>query len=238
MATFPLFQTSYLRQAADLRDAQRLHAWYQAIAAQSFFVHALAESGTFNPWIDIYQHHTIPAGVSAPAQQAIATFSQGTGNSLACEATHVQDEFTMLASVLPDDGTTVLLIDSGLLSTPAVTRRNEALLLEQIVLSYEHWHPFFGLLSSESPAPAQVDRSAVLAGTMPGLFEITLLGPELVTALGQARVLSAPAWRVQALHDGGALIVPGPYLDNDPAYPYQATRDAVARHLGLRFIGM
>ena len=238
MATFPLFQTSYLRQADHPRDQQRLDAWYQAIAAHDYFVHDVAESGTFNPWVDIYQNHTIPAGVSPQAQQAIASFIQGIGDSLSCEATHLREEFTVLASVLPNEGTTLLLVDSGLLSTPSVTQRNVALLIEQITLLYEHWHPYFGVLSSEGPAPAQIERSAVLAGTIPGLFEITLFGPELVNALGPARVLSAPAWRVQAFADGGVLIIPGPYLDNNPAYPYQATREAVARHLGLQFIGL
>src|ERR1051326_3206028 len=49
-------------------------------------------------------------------------------------------------------------------------------------------------------------REAILAHRISFLYELNLFGPEIVEALGRARVASAPAQRVIPLDDEGVLL--------------------------------
>jgi hypothetical protein len=76
------------------------------------------------------------------------------------------------------------------------------------------------------------ERAAIHAGVPRSLYECNVFGPELVERLERERVLSAPAWRVTPLGDGGVMVIPNACF----GYSCNRTddhRSAVAEHLGL-----
>jgi hypothetical protein len=66
--------------------------------------------------------------------------------------------------------------------------------------------------------------------TVDTLYFINLFGPELVNKLGRDRLLSAPAWKIEELDDGGIFLVPTEHIAVSGG-GYSLLR--VARHLGM-----
>jgi hypothetical protein len=94
---------------------------------------------------------------------------------------------------------------------------------------YEVWQPAYGYcypVYIAWPEPTQQD---IDLHRVPCLYEINFLGPAIVAQLGRERVFSTPAWKVQPLSDGGALIVPEFYFEQ----PDPSVWERVALHLDL-----
>jgi hypothetical protein len=103
--------------------------------------------------------------------------------------------------------------------------------LALLVATYEVWRPLFGYM----PAPFAPNTSAEQARSYQPqfLYEINLLGPEIVRARGGLEcVLRTPARRERALHDGGVLLVPRSWLEV-ASRERLSQEAAVARHLNL-----
>lgn len=74
--------------------------------------------------------------------------------------------------------------------------------------TYAVWQPIYAhslVPASKWPEPTEADLKS---GHVPYLYEINFFGPDLVEGLGKERLQSVPAWRVQALANGGMALVP------------------------------
>ena len=95
-------------------------------------------------------------------------------------------------------------------------RSNEARVFYPIMLEtfkdlYHACQSFYG--HQDYDGGISLSRKAVIQDQSIGyLYYINLFGPELVKKLGRDRLLSAPAWRVEELGDGGIFLVPEDHL--------------------------
>ena len=95
-------------------------------------------------------------------------------------------------------------------------RSNEArefypTMLEVFKDLYNSWHPFYGHQDYEGGV--SLNRDTVIEDQdIDYLYRINLFGPELVSKLGRDRLLSAPAWRIEELADGGIFLIPQDHM--------------------------
>ncbi|MDQ2715178.1 MAG: hypothetical protein M3Z08_09755, partial [Chloroflexota bacterium] len=88
---------------------------------------------------------------------------------------------------------------------------------------YAAWHPIYGYQDDVSGGRPLISLVQARALDIEWLYDINLFSPELVAKLGRERVLTTPAWRVQALDDGGVLLVPALYYAGEPGRDYTFT---------------
>jgi hypothetical protein len=75
-----------------------------------------------------------------------------------------------------------------------------------------------------------IEREDILARTyLNWLYDIAIYSPPLVETIGRERLLSAPAWRVEAFDDGAVLLVPEEHYYLPIVHNYTV----VATHLGF-----
>ena len=91
----------------------------------------------------------------------------------------------------------------------------------------------YGWASFQSKSESALVTSAgVAARELQPIEWVNVYGPAYVEKIGYERLMSAPAWRVDVLANGGAMVTLSPKLE----YAYWAEDRAVAEHLGAPLI--
>jgi hypothetical protein len=235
MASVLVFQIAYPRQREELRDAARANAWLEALAAQGYYV--TSESDPFyDQWAEVLRTHSVSPGVGAAAQEHVRSFCAGESNVLGCKAYSLTEDFTVGVDLSYPDGFAFLAADDGYFTFDGQTGQHKyELFIDLVEATYHAWHPLYSFLGEASGVLPYTSREEALALETRWLYDITLFGPEYVRKIGRERLLSAPAWKVKALEDGGILLVPSPYVEVDWRNPSPYQRPEVAQHLGIPF---
>ncbi len=113
-------------------------------------------------------------------------------------------------------------------------------LVRDAITIYNAVHPSIGVCS--------FDNDPSIITTIPTSAEhitwLTFFGPELVNKFGREKLLSAPAYKIEKLSDGGILIVSGPTPFGNKKSEYfeewstVSCQDKIAKHLGLQEWGV
>jgi hypothetical protein len=219
MLVADLITTFYPRAETNLRDADRIMALLEKIAARGYILrHDAAGQVASSPF----------AGVSPAIQEAIRRFGDKRDDTLVVE---FQGE---IIGTLGIDGSQpgiyLMTQDSAFQGDDVATRRYEEW-IDLAMVVYHVWRPWYGYQSSPNGSEPVTSREAALQGQLAWLYDVNLFSSELAMALGGERLAQTPAWRISSLEDGGVLIAPTAYGQGDPRY----TRQQVADYLRLPY---
>lgn len=140
-----------------------------------------------------------------------------------------EEELKLIILLLPEEG----LLNCWLSNADLDTDPNKGVIY-QILTDifkdlYRIWHPFYGF--EEYSGGSFVSRNKLLTEQQAVyLYFINFFGPELVNKLGRERVLSAPAWKIEEMDDGGIFLMP---VDPTASVATGYTLKGAAAHLGL-----
>jgi hypothetical protein len=235
MTSLLVFQIAYPRQREELRDKARVTAWLEALAAQGYYV-TQENDPFYDQWAEALRTHSIPPGVSTSARENIRIFCAGEADVLGCKAYSLAEDFTDGVDLSYPDGFVFLSADDGYFTFDGPRGQHKyELFIDLVEASYHIWHPIYSFLGESSGVIPHTSREEALALEPRWLYDINLFGPEYVQKIGRERLLSAPAWKVKELDDGGILIVPAPYVEVDWHNPSPYKRPDVAQHLDIPF---
>jgi hypothetical protein len=225
-----LFQVSYPRKQDELRDEQLVRTWLEAIAAEGYYVTQKHEPLPGEPHA---QRQTSP-GVSALAYRDAHAFCAGQSDSLDCNARLVTDPNDLLdvgVALSYSEELIVLTADDGFFTFGETRQHRYELFVQLVEVTYTVWHPLYGFLMGGPDTTADDARALQIKW----LYDINVFGPEFVDKIGRERLLTAPAWQIRRMSDGGIILVPFPYVEEDLRHPSPYTRRAVARHLNIPY---
>lgn len=228
MATANVIVLSYVRDKNELRSPARISTYLADIAARGYYV-AAASEGFDDRWAQAVAQGNISAGVSTALRGEIDAFSAGASEDLSCSAFAVSGAFHFEIALYYPDGFIYLSASDRYFKDGEQGLKTYDEWLEIIALTYRVWHPVYGYQGSYTGNAPSVTREEALAGRAPWLYDINVFGPEYVAALGRERLLSAPAWKVIPMSDGGIILAPTAYAHPDTRYD----RHAIADSLGL-----
>ena len=233
MSSTLLFQISYPRKPEDLRDEYLVRTWLEAIAAEGYYLTQQQEPLPGEPQA---QRQTSP-GISALAYRDAHTFCAGQSDPLDCNARLVTEPHDLLdvgVALSSSEGWIVLTADDGFFTFGETRQHRYDLFVQLVEVTATVWHPLYGCLvrGGNTPDTTADDARAL---QIKCLCDISVFGPELVDRIGRERVLTAPAWQIRRLSDGGIVLVPYPYVREDLHHPSPYTRRAVARHLNIPY---
>jgi hypothetical protein len=186
-----------------------------------------------------YQERIFTTGATELLRRQVEQFGKGQSNSLAVSATSVARsgplqglEFDL--DLAPGDGYLALNYTNDFWT---IKRR-----VQDSVAAFDHFlaivemlyglvHPIYAYAWNHSGSIPVTDCASLERRTPSTLYEINLLGPEMVENLGgREHLLKTPAQIVRALSDGGVLIIPeAPWYPG--SLPYSWSR--AARYLGV-----
>ncbi len=231
MASTLVYQVSYLRQLEDLRAEARILAWLEAIAAEGYYVTEIDEPFR-ERYAEVLQAHSLSPGLSAKAREAAHRFCTGDDEEFVCNAYALTEDFPVVVGLFAPEGSVGVSTDDSHFTGGEMHQEKYQMFLTLVEVTYRQWHPLYGF-DDPGTGDDTPSRDDALAGVLPRLFTINLFGPEYVAKLGRERLLSAPAWQVKELDDGGILIATIPYVEEDWRHPSPYEPREVARHLGL-----
>lgn len=78
----------------------------------------------------------------------------------------------------------------------------------------------------------KLTKDELIGGAVKNLFWINILSPPFVKIIGREKLLSAPAWKIEGLADGGILLVLAPNPLN--VIEVNKKKAEVEKHLGLK----
>jgi hypothetical protein len=132
------------------------------------------------------------------------------------------------------EGWIVLTADDGFFTFGETRQHRYDLFVQLVEVTATVWHPLYGCLVGGGSTPFET-ADDVRALQIKWLYDINVFGPEFVDTIGRERLLRAPAWQIRTLRDGGIILVPSPYVEEDWRHPSPYTRLAVARHLNIPY---
>jgi hypothetical protein len=232
MTSMPVYQISYLRQLDDLRDEAHVLAWLEALAAEGYYITSIDDPFE-ERYEEVLQTNTLSPGLSPLAQTAAHDFCAGDDEELACSAYALTEDFTVVLTLFEPEGSVCLSADDSHFTAGEIHQQKYQMFLTLVEVSYQQWHPIYGFDHAGADEGNTPSRNEALALQVSSLFTINLFGPEYAAKLGRERLLSAPAWQVRELDDGGVLVVPVPYVKEDWRQPSPYSQRAVAQHLGI-----
>ncbi|GCE05493.1 hypothetical protein [Dictyobacter aurantiacus] len=241
---------SFVRERAQLYDYEQLQHFCQQLAEHDCYLALDIEIGFTALWQKYHASaqpkarrgssvSNLKAGVSENLLYALRTYCQQrqelfTFQLYAMATSDLLRGMTCLVTLAPTEGYILLSVDAERFfygAPPGLAKyRYWSDLLR---ITYQCWHPLY-IHTFNHAGPAEVNPTweQVQACELLLLSEFGMLGPELVTKLGgEEHFLSAPAWKIERLDDGGMFLVPEP-----PSYvktSIDCSYSAVARHLGF-----
>ncbi|VVB99998.1 Uncharacterised protein [uncultured archaeon] len=109
-------------------------------------------------------------------------------------------------------------------------------LIKDSIIVYNAIHPSIGITCLAS----NTDNVTTTPTRRGHIAWLTFFGPELVKKFGREKLLSAPAYKIELLSDGGILLISGPTPNISDKSEYFEKWDSVeceekiAKHLGLK----
>lgn len=228
----------HLREPETVRDGEHILRALAAIAEHGYLLAAEGELSAVCDATEVALADSVALdGVTAALCDHISAFAAGGGGYFVATAHSLTVDgymgtFHFDIGLIPENAWIAVTLDDyefrGWLEGEGGLACF-AELLRMLPVVYAQWHPLY--LYDEGGILPETTRADVLALAPQWLYSINLFGPELVERMGAERVLSAPAWRVTPLDDGGVMVVPTDVYGPDTTHYIQE----VAAHLGLPY---
>ena len=177
--------------------------------------------------------HLLTAEISQNLQQEIAAFLDKKQDALRVDAYPVSIGFELHVSLHANgSGIEFTALGEKDLYVNEEGLENYQTLLKILKETYALWHsPYiFQVSGEEGKGNANFDVKRLDDSEITWLYDINIYGPELVAKIGREKLLSAPAWIVEELEDGGMLLVPEEHISLTTVHRLEE----VAQHLGLK----
>lgn len=230
--TLNIIHFAYPRFPEELRDERKGLAWLRAMADQRWRLTQDSENFYNEGYREALQAHDA-GSVSAATKERLQAFTAGKEEVFECAGFWLVDDLWIDMALGYGEATVFLSADGGSFShmDEGHQQKYEAWMrLSEVI--YQVWRPIFGFDSAGLVEP-HTSRDDALALEARCLYLVNYYGPEFVAKLGRERLLSAPAWRVKPLDDGGIMLAPNPIVSDDPFTPRPYGLKQVAQHLGL-----
>ncbi len=232
MPTLPIYQFSYPRQREELRDETKVLAWMEAIASHGYYL-THRDEAFYEQWYTAVHQQTLFSGLSPQLRETVHAFCQGTQEELSAEAYALSGNFLVGVEVAFPEGYLLLHADDSYFTMPEIGAEQYERFLRLAEMTYRLWHPVYGYDFVPAAYLPYTTREEALALQVRYLYLINLFGPEYVAQLGRERLLSAAAWQIKELDDGGVMLLISAYR-KPPAQKSQLVESReVAAHLGL-----
>ncbi len=232
MGTDFIVMIGYLHTPAEYRDAEKILRTLNTVAAQGYVI---TPSGDREP------EPPLEAGISPALFPQMQAYLAGKESRFSAEAYAVDSEGPRKGfsygclSLDARQETLALDVDDRHFPRARGEREDQTLYthwLDMLLLTYDIWHPLYCYQFSNGLWPA-TNLADARALQPQHLYEHNYFGPELVEKIGRERVLSAPAWQIRLVADGGVLVIPRYLYGNGKLG--SDTRPAIAEALGLPY---
>jgi len=244
---------SFVRERELLYSMKHIHNFFQKLADHDCRLTSKNELG----FAAIWQQYRASAAISSWAGKRSTAFQQtlqaGISETL-CHETQLYCQrrpelltfhiYSMATSELlrglncmvtlsPTTGYLLLTIDHERFfnGTPAGLAKYRYW-VDLLRITYQSWQSIYTYNFDHMGSPTTHPTwHQVRALQISRITDFQMIAPELVARWGAEQLFDAPAWKVERLHDGGALLIPEPPFFISTAK--NCSLDAVTRHVGL-----